>query len=113
MTPDMINGLFELVGSIFLLFNVFQMMKDKELKGTSITPVIFFTSWGFWNLYFYPSVGAYWSFLGGICVVCVNTLWMCLTFYYMRKRKNELPTGTLPERVSGLAGLRDPETISS
>jgi hypothetical protein len=80
MTPDMVNGLFELFGALVLSLNVRRIVQDRQLKGVSIWPVVFFALWGFWNLYFYPSVGAFWSFYGGIAVVFVNTLWLILVF---------------------------------
>lgn len=86
MTPDMINGLFELIGGCFLLLNCWRIYKDREVKGTSIFPVIFFTSWGFWNLYFYPSMGAWYSFYGGMLIAAANTVWISLVIYYKAYR---------------------------
>lgn len=82
---DIVNGVFEFVGGILLWVNVRQLRKDKEFKGISILPTTFFMTWGYWNLYFYPSVGAWWSFFGGLNVVVANTVWVILMFKY-RKR---------------------------
>jgi hypothetical protein len=84
--PDKINGLFEAVGAILLLLNCRQIYVDKELKGMSVVPFLFYTSWGFWNLYFYPSVEAYWSFAGGFFVVLVNAVYCGMIFYYRRAK---------------------------
>lgn len=82
MSPDQINGLFELVGGILLLLNSRRMYKDKEVKGVSLLPCLFFTSWGYWNMYFYPSLEAWWSFYGGIAVSVGNTVWISMVVYY-------------------------------
>ncbi len=86
MSPDMINGLFEVVGGCFLLLNCRRIYKDREVKGTSVLPVIFFTSWGFWNLFFYPSMGAWYSFYGGMVIAAANTIWISLVVYYKAYR---------------------------
>lgn len=78
MGPDLINGLFELVGALFILLHIRRLWKDKKVSGVSPIPFVFFTAWGYWNLYFYPSVGAWWSFYGGVAVVLVNTVYVVM-----------------------------------
>lgn len=85
--PDVINGTYELLGGVFLLVNCFKLLKDKEVKGISITASAFFTSWGYWNLYYYPSLNQWFSFAGGILIVAANTWWVYLAIYYARKKK--------------------------
>jgi hypothetical protein len=82
--PDLINGLFELAGGFALLANVLRLHRDKELKGVHWAPTLFFTSWGLWNLYFYPAVGAWFSFAGGLVIVVINTIWLAQIAYYSR-----------------------------
>jgi len=43
MNPDLINGSFETLGAIAIVFNIVQIIKDKEIKGQSMIPLIFFT----------------------------------------------------------------------
>lgn len=88
MTPDQINGLFEAFGAASILLHCRSLYRAKELKGASLTPFLFYTAWGFWNLYFYPSVGAYWSFVGGIGVVSANTVYCSMVVYYWMIRKS-------------------------
>ncbi len=78
MNSDMVNGLFELVGGLLLCLNVRRLWIDLKIEGVSMVPVFFFTAWGFWNLYFYPSVNALWSFWGGVVVVVVNVIYVGL-----------------------------------
>lgn len=82
---DIINALFEFFGGCFLWLNVRRLLKDKQTKGVSILSTAFFASWGIWNLYFYPSVGAGWSFIAGINIVIANIVWVVLMVYYSRR----------------------------
>lgn len=86
MTPDMINGTFELMGAVFLLLNVRQLFRDKALNGVHWLPTFFFSTWGIWNLYYYPSLGQWYSFAGGLLIVCINTFWLLQIWWYSKLR---------------------------
>ena len=79
---DLINGTFELIGGCFLWTNVRKLYNDKVLKGINIMPVAFFTSWGYWNLYYYPSLDQWFSFVGGVNIVIANSVWVGQAIYY-------------------------------
>lgn len=87
---DVINALFEFFGGCFLWWNVRQLYRDKQIKGVSVIATAFFASWGLWNCIFYPSVGAYWSFIAGINVVIANSVWVGQMLYY-RKTGSSYP----------------------
>lgn len=53
-TFDLINGSFEFIGSIALLMNVFRLYKDKRIQGMHWASTLYFTSWGIWNIFYYP-----------------------------------------------------------
>jgi len=82
---DLINGGFELFGGVLLILNVRRILIDKAVAGVSWMPVFFFTSWGVWNLYYYPSLNQWFSFAGGCLIVVVNALWLALVFKYRRR----------------------------
>ena len=83
---DLTNGMFELIGGVLLLLNIRRILIDKAIMGVSWMPVLFFTSWGVWNLYYYPSLNQWCSFVGGLFIVIVNAIWLILVFkYYKRK----------------------------
>lgn len=82
--PDLVNGTFELVGGFVLWANVQQIRKDKMVRGALSWVTLFFTLWGYWNLFYYPHLNQWLSFIGGLNIVAANTTW----FYYMRKYKN-------------------------
>ena len=89
MTPDFFNGCFEAAGSGFIWLHVRQVLKDKAVAGVSTVATIFFASWGVWNLYYYPHLGQWWSFTGGLAIVSANALWVALLIKY---RRRALPT---------------------
>ncbi len=76
MNQDIVNGMFEFGAAIMLMLNVIRLHKDKQIKGVSPWPVVFFTAWGFWNLHYYPSLNQFWSTIGGLFVVAVNMVWL-------------------------------------
>jgi len=86
-TLDLVNGLFELGGSLVLWLNVRQIRRDKKVDGVHIAPFVFFTLWGFWNWYYYPSLGQWLSLIGGINVPLANAVWLGHVLYYSKRRK--------------------------
>jgi len=87
---DIINGVFECGAGLLLLLNCRRLWQDKKVRGVSMLPVSFFTLWGIWNLYYYPSLGQMASFLGGLVVVGVNATWVGMAIYYTKKEQDEL-----------------------
>jgi hypothetical protein len=84
---DYVNGIFEIVGGLLLVINIKNLCRDKTLKGVSVWPVVFFTAWGGWNLYYYPSLDQWASFWGGVVLVAVNTVWIIMVGWFWWKRK--------------------------
>ncbi len=85
MTNDLINGLFELGGAIAVLNHCRHLYRDKAVNGVSVLSTVFFTIWGLWNTYFYPTLGQYWSLIGGIAICMANALWVFLLIHYRNK----------------------------
>lgn len=88
MTPDMINGLFELFGGLLVLNHCRAVLRDKSVAGVSIISTAVFTMWGCWNLYYYPSLDQMWSFFGGMVIFGANSYWV----YLMMKYSNKVPS---------------------
>lgn len=86
MMPDLINGLFEFIGSIMLWKNTWRLYKDKGYLGVCWSTTAFFASWGYWNLYYYPLLDQWLSFFGGCSITLANTCWLVLMLYYGRKK---------------------------
>jgi len=86
---DTINGIYEMTGSIAVAWNCVTTYRDKEIKGISLGSMIFFTSWGFWNLYYYPSLHQWISTLGAASMVLFNTIWLFQAIYYTNLNKKK------------------------
>ena len=82
VTPDIINGLLEFGGGLFLLKNIAQLYKDKMIRGVHWMPTGYFAFWGLWNLYYYPHLEQWFSVAGGAFLVVVNLFWFSQMIYY-------------------------------
>lgn len=82
---DLVNGLFETSGGFFILLSVLKLLRDKRVYGVHWLTTAFFMSWGWWNLYYYPHLGQWVSFGGGVFLVGMNTIWVGLLLYYARR----------------------------
>jgi hypothetical protein len=82
MNPDLINGLFEVVGAFFTWMSVRRLYHDKVVKGIYWPGTVFFTGWGVWNLYYYPVIDQWFSFFGGVILVAGNVIWIALLVQY-------------------------------
>lgn len=88
MIGDYGNSLFELIGAFFQVKNCLQIYKDKEIKGVYWPAWLFFTSWGYWNLYYYPSLNQWFSFVAGALMAIANTTWVSLAWYYTHRKES-------------------------
>jgi len=86
MWPDIVNGSYELLGAPFILLSVIKLAREKRVQGVSWVHAGFFASWGCWNLFYYPHLGQWFSFVGGIAIVIVNTIWLGQLIYYSSGR---------------------------
>lgn len=82
---DVINGSFEGLASIAVVQHCLQLSKDKQVKGVSIPAIVFFTSWGFWNMYYYPSLNQWASGACGVLVCLANCNYIRLLLKYRSK----------------------------
>jgi len=82
---DVVNGSLECLAGFVVLLHCRVLHRDKEVRGVSLPAVFFFCGWGFWNLWYYPHLGQFFSFIGGILVVFSNTLWLLMMLYYNRR----------------------------
>ena len=87
MSADLVNGLFELVGAMFLFVNVYYLHRDKKLHGVHWSPTVFFALWSVWSLYFYAGLEQWFSFYAGILLVIADTTWLGQVLYYYYKEE--------------------------
>ncbi len=94
--PDIINGSFETAAGFAVLHHCFKLYEHKQARGLSIPAVLFFTVWGLWNLFYYPHLDQFWSFVGGIFITIANIGYLVMLAHYSRHRITlapvELPT---------------------
>lgn len=80
--PDLVNASFEIFASVMILNNCRVLIHDKAVAGVSIISTVFFTLWGVWNLFYFPNLGQWLSFYGGVGIVLANIFWICLMVRY-------------------------------
>lgn len=86
---DSINCFFEAGGGLAAWVNVYKLYQDKQVRGLYWPASLFFTLWALWNLYYYPSLGQWASFWGGLFMSTSNVTWICLAIKYTRAEKKK------------------------
>jgi hypothetical protein len=84
---DLINAGFELFGGAFVALNCWDIWKKKAVAGATLTAMGFFTSWGVWNLFYYPSIGQWWSTVGAWGVMLANAIMIGLIVKFREKKR--------------------------
>jgi hypothetical protein len=87
--PDIINGLFEFFGAVAAYKNVAALRRDKNVAGIYWPNFMFYTLWGVWNIYFYPALGQWFSFVGGLAILSGTASWLGLYWYYRYAQKKQ------------------------
>lgn len=87
--PDCINGTFELLGGLFIVFSILKLYRDKVVRGVSRLTISFFLTWGVWNLYYYPYLGQTLSFIGGCFLAATQGVYFAQTFWYGKQKIRE------------------------
>ena len=80
--PDFINGCFEFIGALLVLNSIRVLLNDRAVAGVSAFSCCAFTTWGVWNLFYYPSLGQWFSFAGGACLCAMNFTWVGLMLFF-------------------------------
>lgn len=110
---DIINASFELFGSVTVMFSCVALLKAKRVAGVSLVTTVFFTSWGIWNLYYYPSLGQTTSSYAAVLVCAANFFWCSLIVKYRDVPESEALASekqirdTSPELLDALEELVD------
>ena len=76
--PDLVNGGFELIGAGFTWRNAVELRRQRAFSGVYWPTAAFFTAWGLWNLIYYPTLGQWFSFAGGVTLVAGNVAWVAM-----------------------------------
>ncbi len=78
MDIDNVNAAFEVAGSLVVWLNVRQLLRDRKVAGVHWGVTGFYLFWGIFNLYFYGSLGYWWSFGGQVAMLSGNVAWLAL-----------------------------------
>ncbi len=97
MSIDLINGIFESLGALFIMLSVFKLGREKLVRGVSYWHISFFMMWGFWNLFYYPSLFQWYSVTGGAFLVAANIVYVVQLLYYTRKEHNTVEVAEYAE----------------
>jgi len=79
---DRANSVFEFAGGFFIVMHILQAYHDKSVAGVCILAVLFFTIWGYWNLYYYKAIQQKWSLRATYFITAMNTVWLAMLIYY-------------------------------
>lgn len=82
LTPDAMNAIFEFGGALAVLPSILSILKSKQSQGIAVSTALFFTSWGLWNLFYYPFLDQPLSTLGAMVLSAVNIVWLFLILKY-------------------------------
>jgi len=85
---DLINAMFEFGGFLALIPSIRAIMRDKRVHGFSILTPLFFTSWGYWNIVYYPHLEQLWSAVAAVLLALANSVYLFLVYKY-RGQKHE------------------------
>lgn len=85
ITADAINGTIEAFAGLFALNHCRVLYAHKETRGVSLVSAMFFTLWGFWNLYYYPHLNQPISYYGGLFVVVANIIYVGMMVVYRHR----------------------------
>jgi len=79
---DIMNALFELFGAFAVLPSILEAHRTKRIMGVSIITSLFFTSWGLWNIFYYPSLTQTWSGYAAILMTATNAFYLWQVYKY-------------------------------
>lgn len=84
---DVINGTFETLGCLAVGLSIRQLLRDRRVQGYHWGSLLYFTSWGYWNIYYYPALDQWVSAVGATATALANTIYLGMIIYFSRKRR--------------------------
>ena len=86
--PDAVNSAYEGLGALMVLLNIRQVLRDRQVRGMHLGALLFFTSWGYWNLFYYAHLAQWLSWTCGCLLALANTIWLGLCLRYRTTGKD-------------------------
>lgn len=84
---DAIHGMFGMAAALFTLLNIFALYYDKEVKGVSVSFVLFMCTLAGWNIFYLSSLGQHIAVAGATCLLITNLTWFGQMVYYLIKER--------------------------
>lgn len=84
MNIDLINGIFGIVGSLFVYRSIYSLYKDKQVRGIYWPVAIFFSVAACWSIYLFDQMGFYYSTICYIAYALGNVIWLSMAIRYRR-----------------------------
>ncbi|WP_167632472.1 hypothetical protein [Mariprofundus ferrooxydans] len=79
---DAINALFEFGVFLAVVPSILALLRDRQVRGMSLLTPLFFTSWGFWNIFYYPHLDQFWSAAAAVLLTITNSIYLVLLLKY-------------------------------
>jgi len=99
---DLINAAFEYGGTVAVVPSIAAILRDKRVHGLSALTPMFFASWGWWNLFYYPHLHQPMSAIGAVFLAGANSLYLFLVVKYGKGSRRH-PDGLISlTRVTGV-----------
>lgn len=84
MSPDLVNGLFELGGAAVIASQIVVVLRDQRVEGVRWWMPFFFWCWTVWNIPYYASLGQWWSWAAAWLVVATHSVYAGLLWWFRR-----------------------------
>jgi hypothetical protein len=79
---DLINALFELGGGLAIIPSIARAWRQGQVSGVHPLTPVFFWTWSLWNIFYYPALGQWMSFVCGTLCLISNSVWlMCVLLF--------------------------------
>lgn len=78
MIADYITASFSVIGMLVIIRSIVLLSKQRMVRGVSLWQAEFFATWSVWNLFFYHSLGLWWSWYGAVGIAVTNVTWVCM-----------------------------------
>jgi len=85
ISPDVINGLFQLGCAALELYDIRILRQDKAVRGLHWSTILFFIIWNCWSIAYYVLLSQWFSLFSDFILFCTNILWLWLLIKYRRR----------------------------
>lgn len=92
---------------MFVLLSVWKSWRQRSVEGVSWMMLVFFASWGWWNLYYYSWLDQTLSFYGSASVAAANSLWLVVYAYIKISGRVQAGPSQMDRELEALRRIKD------